>query len=125
MQAWLLREGVVEQLQTFVHLVLPSTFPTFARRGSTTSLPVPQAESPLGTSDEIPLSPTELRTLEVEKAGRDSSAYAQLLRFGRYFRGRVSVQEMLWREGEDPLVLEGVFREFKRLLVKSERPMVL
>ncbi len=114
LQVWLLREKVVEQLHTYIHLVLPASFPALTHKSE-----IPVAENDDG---EVQLTAAELRSLEFERAGRDPDAFVRLVRLAKYFRGVLPVQEILWRESEDELALELVLREFSPILVRSERP---
>ena len=111
---WLLREKVIEQLHTYVHLVLPASFPGFSRAEGIT------VET--SDADVVPLSPAELRALEFERSGRDPDAYANMVKLAKYFRGVLPVQEILWREGMREDTLDTVLTEFSRILVRSERP---
>lgn len=72
---------------------------------------------------DIPLTPQELHALEAhERSGRSVENYRRLLRLAKYFRGKMSTQEIMWREGEEGSTIEEVCNEFKLILVVSKRP---
>jgi hypothetical protein len=125
-QVWLLRHKKVEQLHKFIHIVLSASFPALYSRpidASSTSLLV-DAASPVALQQEAQLTSQELQALEAhERSGHSADAYRRLLKLGKYFRGLVPLEEILWREGETLEAIQGLLAQFKRFLVVSERPL--
>jgi hypothetical protein len=123
---WLLRHKKIEQLHTFIHIVLPASFPTLHTKSLDPQFTssVADSASPVAVEREAHLSPQELQALEAhERSGHSADAYRRLLKLGKYFRGMMPLEEILWREDESLDAIRDLLHQFKRLLVASERPL--
>ena len=116
---------MIEQLQTFIFLTLPATFPGVASSAAKLGLVPPRSplEGMHADETEVPLTAHEIHALEThERGGRSVEGFERLLRLAKYFRGRTSVQEILWREDEELWRIESLCSEFRLLLTVCKRP---